>query len=79
MPSCSALCSEALDGKVERVVVSTRLTDAPAVVTSEGGMSLAMVQVLKSQPGALTSCPRCTWCWRVNAKHPVFASAASGS
>ena len=54
---------EALDGKVERVVVSTRLTDAPAVVTSEGGMSLAMVQVLKSQP-ALTSCPRCTWCWK---------------
>lgn len=45
------IMQEALDGKVERVVVSTRLTDAPAVVTSEGGMSLAMVQVLKSQPG----------------------------
>ena len=62
---------EARDGKVERVVVSTRLTDAPAVVTSEGGVSLAMVQVLKSQPGA-EGLPDLHLVLEMNAKHPVF-------
>ena len=62
---------EALGEKVERVVVSTRLTDAPAVVTSEGGMSLAMVQVLKSQPGA-EGLPDLHLVLEMNAKHPVF-------
>ena len=64
---------EALGDKVERVVVSTRLTDAPAVVTSEGGVSLAMVQVLKSQPGA-EELPDLHLVLEVNAKHPVFAT-----
>ena len=67
------IMQEALDGKVERVVVSTRLTDAPAVVTSEGGMSLAMVQVLKSQPGT-DELPEMHLVLEVNAKHPVFAT-----
>ena len=64
---------EALGDKVERVVVSTRLTDAPAVVTSEGGVSLAMVQVLKSQPGA-EELPELHLALEVNVKHPVFAT-----
>ncbi|MFR5092199.1 MAG: hypothetical protein ACLTDR_09595 [Adlercreutzia equolifaciens] len=64
---------EALGEKVERVVVSTRLTDAPAVVTSEGGVSLAMVQVLKSQPGT-DELPEMHLVLEVNAKHPVFAT-----
>ena len=64
---------EALGDKVERVVVSTRLTDAPAVVTSEGGVSLAMVQVLKSQPGA-DDLPDLRLVLEMNAKHPVFAT-----
>ena len=68
-----AAMGEALQGKVERVVVSTRLTDAPAVVTSEGGVSLAMVQVLKSQPGA-DDLPDLHLVLEVNAKHPVFAT-----
>ena len=62
---------EALGEKVERVVVSTRLTDAPAVVTSEGGVSLAMVQVLKSQPGA-EGLPDLHLVLEMNAKYPVF-------
>ena len=65
--------AEALDGKVERVVVSTRLTDAPAVVTSEGGVSLAMVQVLKTQPGA-EELPDLHLVLEMNDKHPVFAT-----
>ena len=64
---------EALGDKVERVVVSTRLTDAPAVVTSEGGVSLAMVQVLKTQPGA-EELPDLHLVLEVNDKHPVFAT-----
>ncbi len=70
---------ETLDGKVERVVVSTRLTDAPAVVTSGGGVSLAMVQVLKSQPGLVPSCPRCTSCWKDERQAPGVRSPARGS
>ncbi|MEC4185210.1 molecular chaperone HtpG [Adlercreutzia sp. R21] len=66
-----AVMREALGEKVERVVVSARLTDAPAVVTSEGGVSLAMVQVLKSQPGA-EDLPDLHLVLEMNAKHPVF-------
>lgn len=66
---------EALGEKVERVVVSTRLTDAPAVVTSEGGVSLAMVQVLKSQPGA-EGLPDLHLVLEMNAKHPCSKPCA---
>lgn len=64
---------EALGGRAERVVVSTRLTDAPAVITSEGGVSLQMVQVLKSQPGS-EQLPDLHLVLEVNDKHPVFAT-----
>ncbi|MDE8703497.1 molecular chaperone HtpG [Adlercreutzia equolifaciens] len=64
---------EALDGRAERVVVSTRLTDAPAVITSEGGVSLQMVQVLKSQPGS-EQLPDLHLVLELNDKHPVFAT-----
>ena len=45
--------------------------DQPAAVTSEGGVSLAMVQVLKSQPGA-EGLPDLHLVLEMNAKHPVF-------
>lgn len=64
---------EALEGRAERVVVSTRLTDAPAVITSEGGVSLQMVQVLKSQPGS-EQLPDLHLVLELNDKHPVFAT-----
>ena len=41
------------------------------MVTSEGGVSLAMVQVLKSQPGA-EGLPDLHLVLEMNAKHPVF-------
>ena len=72
------IMQEALDGKVERVVVSTRLTDAPAVVTSEGGMSLAMVQVLKSQPGT-DELPEMHLVLEAERQAPGVRHAASGS
>ena len=67
---------EALDGRAEKVIVSTRLTDAPAVLTTEGGVSLQMVQVLKSQPGAgdMSDMPELHLVLEMNDKHPVFAT-----
>ena len=62
------------DGKVEKVAVSTRQTDAPAFITTEGGVSLKMEKILAGAPksaeeeGAVKS----HRVLEVNAKHPVF-------
>ena len=61
----------ALDGKVEKVVVSTRLTDAPVVLTTEGAMSLKMAQMFKKAPGG-EEAPNPHVVMELNAKHPVF-------
>ncbi len=63
---------DALDGKVEKVVVSTRLTDAPVVLTTEGAVSLQMAQIFKSQPGSAEEMPDLHIIMEVNTKHPVF-------
>ena len=63
---------EALDGKVEKVVVSTRLTDAPVVLTTEGAVSLQMAQIFKQQPGGDEETPDVHIVMEVNAKHPIF-------
>ena len=64
---------DALGEKVEKVAVSTRLaTDgAPAVITSEGPLSLEMEKVLASGPEA-GQAPKAVRVLEVNAKHPVF-------
>lgn len=62
---------EALSGKVQKVVVSTRATDAPVVLTTEGAVSLQMAEVLKHQPGN-EEAPTAQIVLEVNAKHPVF-------
>lgn len=64
---------DALDGKVEKVVVSTRLTDTPVVLTTEGAVSLQMAQIFKQQPGgADEDMPEVHIVMEVNPKHPVF-------
>ena len=63
--------AEALGGRVEKVVVSTRLTDAPVVLTTEGAVSLQMAQMLKNAPGA-EDAPKSQVVLEVNAKSPVF-------
>ncbi len=64
---------EALGDKVEKVAVSTRLAadGAPAVLTSEGPLTLEMEKVLAADPagGAGAKAVRVL---EVNAKHPVF-------
>ncbi len=63
---------DALGGKVEKVVVSTRLTDAPVVLTTEGAVSLQMAQIFKQQPGGGEETPDVHIVMEVNPKHPVF-------
>ena len=64
---------DALGEKVEKVAVSTRLAadGAPAVITSEGPLSLEMEKVLSVGPEA-DKAPKATRVLEVNAKHPVF-------
>ena len=64
---------DALGEKVEKVAVSTRLAadGAPAVITSEGPLSLEMEKVLSTGPDA-EKAPKAVRVLEVNAKHPVF-------
>ncbi len=65
--------TEALAGKVEKVVVSTRVSDAPAVLTCEGPVSLQMVATMKAQMGdAAEGMPPIPVVLEMNPKHPVF-------
>lgn len=63
---------KALGDKVEKVVVSTRLTDAPVVLTTEGAVSLQMAQIFKQQPGGEEEMPDIHIIMEVNPKHEVF-------
>ena len=63
---------KALGDKVEKVVVSTRLTDAPVVLTTEGAVSLQMAQIFKQQPGGDIETPDVHIVMEVNPKHDVF-------
>ncbi len=65
---------EALGDKVEKVVVSTRLTDAPAVLTTEGAVSLKMAQVIKANATASDETPEIHIVLELNDKHPVFGT-----
>ncbi len=64
---------DALAGQVEKVAVSTRLAadGTPAVITSEGPLSLEMEKVLAAGPEA-GEAPKAVRVLEVNAKHPVF-------
>ena len=64
---------DALGDKVEKVAVSTRLAadGAPAVITSEGPLSLEMEKVLSAGPEA-GEAPKAVRVLEINAKHPVF-------
>ena len=64
--------TQALDGAVEKVVVSTRLTDAPVCITSEGPVSLEMEKVISKMPGANEEV-KAGRVLEINAGHPVFA------
>jgi len=70
-PLFSAM-KDALGEKVAAVRVSADLTDAPAVITAEGPISLEMERVLSHGPEA-GMLPKAARVLELNAQHPVFA------
>ncbi|MDR3136984.1 MAG: molecular chaperone HtpG [Coriobacteriales bacterium] len=63
--------AEALEGSVQKVVASSRLTDAPACVSSEGPISLEMEKVLAHMP-ANDKQVKAQRVLEINTKYPVF-------
>ena len=63
--------SKALEGKVERVVLSSRLKSHPVCLTSEGDLTLEMQQVLNAMPTDKKVQAKVVM--EVNPEHPVFA------
>ena len=65
-----AAMKEALGDAVEKVAVSSRLTDAPACITAAGPVSLEMERILSQAPdGQDVKSQRVL---ELNVKHPVF-------
>lgn len=61
---------DALDGKVKRVAVSSRLSETPSCVTAEGPITLEMEKILAAGPdGDHVKSDRVL---ELNAEHPVF-------
>ena len=63
---------EALGDKVSSVKVSAGLGDSPAVLTSEGQVSLEMERIMAMMPEAAAA-PKAQRVLELNAQHPVFA------
>ncbi len=67
--------SEALDGKVSKVILSQRLKSHPVCITSEGEISLEMEKVLNSMPnGQKITAQRVL---EINPEHEIFGKLKS--
>ncbi|MDR2197781.1 MAG: molecular chaperone HtpG [Coriobacteriales bacterium] len=64
--------ARALDGAVGKVIVSTRLADAPVCISSSGPISLEMEKTFARMPGGEEK-PKAERVLEINAAHPVFA------
>ena len=62
---------KALDGKVEKVVLSNRLKKHPACLTSQGDLTLEMEKVLNAMP--TDKKVQAKLVLEINPEHPVFA------
>jgi len=67
---------EALSGKVNDVVVSSKLVDAPVCVSTKDGLSLEMEKTLNEQPGAEESV-KAEKILEINPDHPLFKAFTS--
>ena len=68
------IMAEALGEKVEKVTVSAIVTEAPAVLTTEGFMTLQMAYMLRRAPGGMEGAPEARVALELNPKHPVFGT-----
>ena len=66
-----AAMKEQLGDAVTKVAVSTRLTDAPSAVTTEGPVSLEMERLMSQMPDGMGEV-KSQRVLELNAKHPVF-------
>ena len=62
---------EALGDKVNEVVISSKLVDAPVCVSTKDGLSLEMEKTLNEQPGAEESV-KAEKVLEINPNHPLF-------
>ena len=62
---------EALGDKVNEVVISSKLVDAPVCVSTKDGLSLEMEKTLNEQPGAEESV-KAEKILEINPNHPLF-------
>ena len=62
---------EALNGKVNDVVVSSKLVDAPVCVSTKDGLSLELEKTLNEQPGAEDTV-KAEKILEINPNHPLF-------
>ncbi len=67
---------EALNGKVNDVVVSSKLVDAPVCVSTKDGLSLEMEKTLNEQPGVEESV-KAEKILEINPDHPLFKAFTS--
>lgn len=67
---------ESLDGKVEDVVLSSRLKSHPVCLSSKGMVSIEMEKVLDSMPGN-ENAPKAQRVLELNGDHPVFGKLVS--
>ena len=65
---------DALDGKIDKVRSSTRITDAPACLVSDGPLSLEMERILANEPGADPNMFKAVHILELSPSHPVFAA-----
>ena len=63
---------EALDGKVGKVKLSSRLKTHPVCLTSEGELTIEMEKVINSMPNAPKDKIKAEKVLAINASHPVF-------
>lgn len=61
--------SSVLEGKVSKVIASTRLTDTPACITAEGPVSIGMERIMRGSINEGVTAKRIL---EINVSHPVF-------